>query len=785
MADEIRVRLIFDPFGICRTPGSRVANVASEKRAFQDIDELLRRDERFDTVNPRTYIIEAHCWEHFRSYWSVRGVAIERLSPRQQIAQQLRASPPDWLTDGLLHSWDIHKKHLLPPPPGFRWEPLVAEWFIEGIGGITSLVAWLRALSAAESFPADALPTVRSWLVEQFMELAAGSISGDTLNHLKAELREAQSIAACVRNWVRVTALLPLLRHGTDKVLRSAGLPAISPTAIVLAKSLPLVFPLPEPLHKEVSEQFRFALQQARRNEPQRLPDAVLALNALWDRCPEELETWLETYPQALTQEASRHLAGLPGFELNAAAARIVELYTPPQPVAAWPGLDDHFDSWISSYSRYIRQCFIRRVLPGREEDPAREFGRWLKAHPTVSFAHEVRGYPNVSRSVIRALSAGRRVILAVIDALAVHTAPEAVAYLSDALSATPSRTGHVFAPLPTITEVCKEAIISGRFPSECRGTLAAALQEVYGLRLEEILLASNWEDAERLQIQPGTRLLVYRDNRLDDRLKTAGNYRAVLEECVTIFPRIARLVARWAEDFVSYSRVSPLLLLTGDHGFTYGPKPCPSVPGAIVPEGHSRCVELPDRTTNLPPPDESVTLIDKQVFRLRCSYLAARGRVFGEAANSSWVMSHGGLLPEEVVVPIVEWFGDEAVIPWPEVTFPDGVERDFDGWVLPVLVRNGHTITITGGTVRLAFTGESGTQKELPRLDPGKEVKLVFALKGADLPEEQQVPIDVTLTIRYPGTAREATDTKQYLVPRHRKLVERTAEQAAFEDMF
>jgi hypothetical protein len=447
MADEIRVRLIFDPFGICRTPGTQVANVASEKRAFQDIDELLRRDERFDTVNPRTYIIEAHCWEHFRSYWSVRGVAIERLSPRHQIAQQLRASPPDWLTDDLLYSWDIHKKHLIPPPPGFRWEPLVAEWFIDGIGGITGLAAWLRAFSAADYFPADALPAVRSWLLEQFAELAAGSISGDALNHSKSELREAPSIPVCVRNWVRVTALLPLLRHGTDKVLRSPGLPAVSPTAIVLAKSLPLVFPLPEPPHKKVSEHFRLALQQARRNEPGRLPDAALALNALWDRCPEELETWLETCPQALTQEAARHLAGLPGFELNAVAARIVELYTPPQPVAAWSGLDDQFDSWISSYSRYIRPCFIRRVLPTREEDPAREFGRWLKAHPTVNFAHEVRGYPNVSRSVTRALSAGRRVILAVIDALAVHTAPEAVAYLSDALSATPSRTGHVFAP--------------------------------------------------------------------------------------------------------------------------------------------------------------------------------------------------------------------------------------------------------------------------------------------------------------------------------------------------
>ena len=785
MADDIRVRLIFDPFGIGKTQGGRIADVASEKRAFQDIDNLLRRDERFDTVSPRTFIIEAQCWEHFKSYWNVRGIAIDKLSPRHQVAQQLRAEPPEWLTDELLHDWEIHKRTLFPAPSGFRWEPLVAEWFVEGVAGVTSLVEWLRAFGGTESFPADSLSPVRSWLVEQFTALASESITGDTLNHLKAELREAPSLVECVKNWVRLGAMLPLIRHGADKVLRLPSLPPVSPTTIVLVRSLPLVFPLSEPIRKGVSELFRLALQQARRNEPLRFQDAVLALNAVWDRTAEELETWLETRPEALSEEAARHLSKLPGFELNPVATRILELYAPPQPVSSWPGLDDKFDSWITSYSRYVRQCFIRRVLPTREEDPAKEFGRWLKAHPTVGFAHEVRGYPNVSRSVKRALAAGRRVILAVIDALAVHTAPEAVAYISDALSATPSRTGHLFAPLPTITEVCKEAIISGRFPSECRGSLSAALQEVYGLRPDEVLLASNWEDAERLQVSPATRLLVYRDNRLDDRLKTAGNYRAVLEECITIFPRVARLVARWAEDFLSFGRVSPLFLLTADHGFTYGPKPSPSVPGAIVPDGHSRCVELPERTANLPPADESVTLIDEQLFRLRCSYLAARGRVFGDTQDSAWVMSHGGLLPEEVVVPLVEWFGDEAVVPWPDLTFPDGAERDFDGWILGVRVRNGQPISITGGTLRLGLAGEVATQKDLPRIESGGQVELVCALKGPDLPEEQQVPIDVMLIIRYPGTAREATNTKQYLVPRHRKLVERTTGQAAFEDMF
>src|SRR5262249_36927244 len=128
---------------------------------------------------------------------------------------------------------------------------------------------------------------------------------------------------------------------------------------------------------------------------------------------------------------------------------------------------------------------------------------------------------------------------------------------------------------------------------------------------------------------------------------------------------------------------------------------------------------------------------------------------------------------------------GDEAMIPWPEVAFEGGAERDYSGWVVRVVVRNNHAVPIYGGTLKLAVSGERPASAELPRLEPGRACDFVKTLAGGDLPEDQQLPIDLTIALRYPGATREVSRSEQYLVPRRRKLVERTSEQAAFEEMF
>src|SRR5208283_4929186 len=153
-----------------------------------------------------------------------------------------------------------------------------------------------------------------------------------------------------------------------------------------------------------------------------------------------------------------------------------------------------------------------------------------------------------------------------------------------------------------------------------------------------------------------------------------------------------------------------------------------------------------------------------------------------GGRPGTEWLLAHGGLLPEEVIIPVAEWFGDDVAIPWPEISFPDDAVRDRDGWVVRFLLRNLHPVPIYGGSLRANVAGERRqASAAIPRLEPGTSADLLCTLLGPDLPEGEQVPVDVTLAIRHGDSGREDSRPKPYLIPRSKKLVERTNEQAAF----
>lgn len=787
MAGDIRVTLIFDPFGICPESQGRVTDFASEMRAFREIEDLLRRDEKLETIQPRTYIIEARCWEHFRTYRGVNGLHIEEVSPRTRLRDCFSADPPEWLTDERI----LHLRLLDRQPPasfGSSWPRTVATWLLPGIAEAATVQEWLRIAASADALPEQLGPEpLDAWLRESFAHAAAKSgLSKDVVTSLSTAFEQS----ACLKEFARVLllrrALLPLAEYGSKNLLRSAGVNVGSAQQRVLARLLPLVFPLPSPLHIEVSEQMRRAVQNARVKHPGCFEDAVLRLNALWDGVTEELAVWLDMEPRGMTVKSAAHMRQLPGFAENEFAQRLVEEYIPPDPVPAWSGLDDTFDAWIAEYARYMRRCFVRRDLPAADGDPAVPFSRWLKDHETVGFTHPERAYCAIAKRIQKLLAEGRAVVLILIDAMATHVLHDAIGYFSDHLGQEATWSSHVFAPIPTITDVCKEAVLTGELPDKCCGNLASALCRTYRLDPAEMQMASSWQDGERLRIGQATRLVVYRDNRLDDQLHSMGSYKVLLEECARIFPRLAQLAARWVADFRCLTQSSPVVLVTADHGFTYGPRlEVETPPGRKFDPAH-RCMAISDDPANRESLDGSLTLVDKDRFHLPKSYLAASGRSVGTGTASGWVMSHGGLLPEEVVIPAMEWFGDEGAMVWPTVAFPEGALFDRDHWILCVLIRNAHTLPVPEGTVRAAIVdGAVSPSTKFPRLMPGDEVTLEVLVPGDSIPDGERLRVEVTTRARQPHSSTEREHAAEYLVPRARQFVETTADQVDFESMF
>jgi PglZ domain len=789
VASEIRVTLINDPFGICPDEDNYVSDFPGELRAFRDIEDLLRRDARFETVQPRTYGVAASCWEHFRSFRGVTGVSLVEVTPRTRVREALHAEPPDWLTNQQILDWGLLGR---PAPKGVPgdWPAVIAAWLLPGILDVESLDDWLKVSAAAQDFPRRVDPgPVADWFRDSLSAAASkNGLSRDVIHDLVAALEQAGSPVEFARSWLRRRALLPLAEWGGKNPLRTAGLDIGTVQQRALARRLPLVFPLPETLHKEVCERMRRAVQTGRVQYPGSFEDAVLHLNALWDGVAEELAVWLEMEPRGMTVKAAAHLESLPGYTQVEVARHLVTEYSPPDPVAAWPGLEDGagFDTWVVAYARYVRRCFFRRELPAAEADPAASFGRWLKDHETVSFVHLERGYGMVAHRVQRALKAGRAVIVVSVDALAAHIVNDAVAHLNDQLRAEPTWRSHVFAPVPTVTAVCKAAVLTGALPDACGGDLIAALSKAYRLNSSELQVSASWQDAERLRITPMTRLVVYRENRVDDQLHSTVSYRVLLEDCTRVFVRLSQLVARWLADFRCLNRVSPLVLLTADHGFTYGPPPGKETKGHRHLNPAHRCIEIEGSPQADELSDSSLTLIDKDRFHLPRSYLAARGRYFGSGTASGWALSHGGLLPEEVIIPVIEWFGDEASLIWPTVVFPDGAAFDGNRWLITCGVRNPHSRPLPSGSLIAGISGSGRcTPVPLPRLESGRETVVELELQGPDLPEGEKLPVEVILRLRAGPGGQEVERADEYLVPRARRLVERTAAQDDFEEMF
>ncbi len=783
MTEEVLVHLVFDPYRIYAGEGQRVAGLAQELAAFRAVGELLRHPPGSATGHPRTYVLDRISWEHFRSFRSVKGVRIREYTPRRQVQTLLGAEPPAWLTDEAIVAWALLQR---PGPGGLvqeDWAATASSWLLPGICEASSLSEWLSVAASGASIPEPigVLPVV-DWLAERLRSLAAQDIPlADVVAELAEQFRESASPVAFARKWVRRRALLPLTRAGGP--MSVPGLPVESALDLARANYLPLLFPLPPPLHGEISRFMCRAVRTAQIERPDTFEQVVLSLNALWDGIAEELDRWLQVNPRGMTEQSARRLADMPGFEGSELAEKLVRLFAPPAPIARWTDLDDSFDDWVTAYADYIERLFYQRTLPPAEEDPAQPFARWVKSNPTVFFNHPDRSYFCVAGLVQQALKQGRPVIVVLVDALAVHVVASALAALEKELGEPPTRLRYSFSPVPTITEVCKEAILGGALPEACHGNLSQTLLHRYALTAEQMQLAAHWHDAERVRVTRAVRLLVYRDNRLDEQLSTFTSYRALRESFEPIIASVARFVRQWTEEFKHWHGSPPFVILTGDHGFTFGPKAVRE--NATGRDGMHRCVALGDgRPEDSDLRDESLTFLDRETFHLRSGYLVARGRSFGRGTISGWVLSHGGLLPEEVIVPVAEWFGDQQALPFPEVSVPAGAARDRGQWVVTLHLRNIHPVPTAGGRVRVTLAGEgTGPADNYPPLRPGAAHQLPLEVPGNEMPGGQEVIFEVTLSPR--GDAPAPDIIRHVHVSRAKQFVERTRDQAAFEDMF
>ena len=89
------------------------------------------------------------------------------------------------------------------------------------------------------------------------------------------------------------------------------------------------------------------------------------------------------------------------------------------------------------------------------------------------------------------------------------------------------------------------------------------------------------------------------------------------------------------------------------------------------------------------------------------------------------------------------------------------------------------------GGRIRVTLAGEgAGPAETYPPLRPGIAHQLPLEVPGHELPGNQEVIFEVTLSPRGSDAATAADIVRHVPVARAKQFVERTRDQAAFEDI-
>jgi hypothetical protein len=197
-----------------------------------------------------------------------------------------------------------------------------------------------------------------------------------------------------------------------------------------------------------------------------------------------------------------------------------------------------------------------------------------------------------------------------------------------------------LFAPLPTLTEIGKLAVLTGKQTHSLPNGHEKALQQTYQRYLSEpntLKIIKSWEEIPNEDITEQNNLVVFFENRIDDRLHEATSFTKHRDDIVPIVRQLKRRIQSWLKDV---ARRDVVFFITADHGMTVT-NGCYT--GESLGEVKDRIFKM---QINEPLPDNFVS-----VNQDSAAYYAIPKTRLG---LSDSVLAHGGLTPEEVLIPFV-----------------------------------------------------------------------------------------------------------------------------------
>jgi hypothetical protein len=501
-------------------------------------------------------------------------------------------------------------------------------------------------------------------------------------------------------------------------------------------------------LHKELS--------------PDTLAEFIIAdWPGLWT----ELAHLYEESPLLMTQELANQCQR---FESEPAQVFVkkIEHYlvsSQYQVLSTTASVEDTLD-WSVGYFNYLRSVLLSKQ--SLDETINGSFTAWLISQSS-RISRSDSDWRFCSKQINHYLADGYLVFVTVIDALSALNQDilleelktiDQLMVISDTL----------FAPLPTLTEIGKMAVLTGKQTYLLPNTQEAALQQTFKAHLpneKALNVIKSWNEPSE-HITEQTNLVVFFENRLDERLHKATSFSKHRDDITPIVRGLKRSIQGWLKDAAHRDVV---FFITADHGMTvtnglYAGEP--------LGETKDRVFKLKN---NEDIPADFVLVNQDSKDR----YAVPKTRI----GLTDAALAHGGLTPEEVLIPFItlkrpSYAPNKLPV---EVEIVGGCLCLADKfWQFELRLKADVQVEMVRLNLELPFILEGNLPIDIIRANKSHTITLKFRAAY-----EQEGLIALELGLQYDRDGVHEKNSKRLEICFPASLLERDIQTKSFEDMF
>ncbi|WP_318523252.1 hypothetical protein [Photobacterium leiognathi] len=640
------IEFIVDPYSICRDSFELVIkhDLASVREARLRINENLTSG---CIRNLRIRIVHESLLRLFSDYLGIDGVKVTFTpSPRTQITDVIKCTLPDWVTEDIIIRSDCLRSLQGMENPsinsvycsilGFSNDVITLSEFMTLYHGNFELYSQSLSDRTCFNFVYDSLkneilPDDFRTLIDDVLEQPEGKIYIEKLAY---------------------ASQIEKLRQYIESEGFTVALPPMPVTSEVIRRTcFFLDFKASPSLENALVKVFDQAILSVEKNNDIRVLDSfpLIPVEAFFDTF---IDRMLCKYTSSMKDFVTKSLPFIPLIyheELNKLLLNhsVDSLSLDADIGSTLNWADSYFKvlqaSWVegSSIPQGLETCFSDWYLKNR-----------------VRVSRSKNDWTGISSSIQQSLKAREVVVVYMIDALSGLHLNEVSALLAEKLPKCHLNSRFCFAPTPTLTEVGKTAVLTGKKPYSLSKDNEKAMLDVYGpqgLTEDTFIVHKSWEHRKAVRLDESTQLYLYLENRIDDCLHELKQYEDYSAYGRVVDFIVSNIAKHAQETFSAAERWSKKIkfILTADHGLTQSS-------GMIRYEAQNvkERVVLDVDDVNV---SEALYKVDTGYRNLGTCLIPKNRDSFKEVA-----FSHGGLTPEEVL------------IPWIELTSEDPKEKPF-----------------------------------------------------------------------------------------------------------